>query len=311
MEKVWFTLRQTDYPAPPEEALLSGHHARSDFTTSNSGNAPSITLGHILPSLRHLDNPLNSHNLLPFPVRMHVYHTTTASFVWHSTDQADRSTALKLEAPIASAVTGVATPGMECNLAFKQTVEKYKEYERLDTYIVTPTRGYVQDCLDALEEDEEYRGKGVNGKRLGAWTLFMVTGLKIARCASSQGEGGGKREVREERGRSGGGGPDVDVTGLATVTATIKLARRATSRSEGTHQSDFVWAVRLAKIHKGWLARNWSMDPYTKGASCGVEKEEGEGEDPDVEKVLTEEGLSHFEIVTDGEAGEDLVVVGR
>ncbi|RAH69915.1 uncharacterized protein BO66DRAFT_392051 [Aspergillus aculeatinus CBS 121060] len=308
MDKVWFTLRQTDYPAPPEKALLSGHHFGGNMTASSPGNAPSITLGHIIPSLQHLDNPINAHNLLPFPIRMQVYRTTTTNFVWQTTAHDDRSTALKLAAPIAGAVTGTATPGLKFNLAFKQTVARHEEYAQLDTYIVTPTRGYIQDCLDALEEGEEFRGKVVNGKRLRAWTLFMVTGLKIARCASSHGgEGGGKREVSEEEGRSWGGGPDVDVTGLATVTATLDLAREDTSTIKGAHQSDFVWAVRLAKIHKGWLARDWSLDPYTTGATFGVEKEEDE--DLDVEKVLMGEGLSRFEIVTGDEADEALMVV--
>ncbi|RAH48753.1 uncharacterized protein BO95DRAFT_460613 [Aspergillus brunneoviolaceus CBS 621.78] len=279
MDKVWFTLRQTDYPAPPEEALLSGHHFGGNMTASSPGNAPSITLGHIIPSLQHLDNPLNAHNLLPFPIRMQVYRTTTTNFVWQTTAHDDRSTALKLAAPIAGAVTGTATPGLKFNLAFKQTVARHEEYAQLDTYIVTPTRGYIQDCLDALEEEEEFRGKVVHGKRLRAWTLFMVTGLKIAR----------------------------DVTGLATVTATLDLAREDTSTIKGAHQSDFVWAVRLAKIHKGWLARDWSLDPYTTGATFGVEKEEDE--DLDVEKVLIGEGLSRFEIVTGDEADEALVVV--
>lgn len=91
------------------------------------------------------------------------------------------------------------------------------------------------------------------------------------------------------------------------MTATLDLAREDTSAIKGAHQSDFVWAVRLAKIHKGWLARDWSLDPYTTGATFGVEKEEDE--DLDVEKVLIGEGLSRFEIVTGDEADEALVVV--
>ncbi|RAK73156.1 uncharacterized protein BO72DRAFT_451992 [Aspergillus fijiensis CBS 313.89] len=153
MDKVWFTLRQTDYPAPPEEALLSGHRFPGSITTSNPETAPetapSITLGHIIPSLDHLANPLNGHSLLLFLIRMSVYYTIAANFVWQTAAHADRSTLLKLGAPIASVVTGGATPGLKLNLAFKQTVNRHEEYQCLDTYIVTPTRGRYLCCQKA------------------------------------------------------------------------------------------------------------------------------------------------------------------
>ncbi|RAL13197.1 uncharacterized protein BO97DRAFT_469917 [Aspergillus homomorphus CBS 101889] len=297
MEKVWFKLRQPDHPAPPEATLLSG---RNDPNASPQEIQNTITLGHLIPDLKHLDSPINAHHILPFPPRMYVYHTSTTNFAWHSTSQTDNTGKLKLKAPIASAVTpGGVTPGVGASLAFKKAVENHEAYERVDTYVVTPTRQYVTDCLEALEEEE---GSAWGGGRMRAWTLYMISGIKIARCGGK----GGESVTTESRGKAGNAGPDVDVAGIASVTATLDLSHEESTTIQGTHQSDFVWAVRLAKVHKGWLSRNWSLDPYSTGATFGVGTD---GEDLDVAKVLEEEGLDHFEVLADDEFDEALVVL--
>jgi hypothetical protein len=43
---------------------------------------------------------------------------------------------------------------------------------------------------------------------------------------------------------------------------------------EGTHTNDFVWAVRLAKIHKGIFHKDWSVSTYTKRATFGAGEDE-------------------------------------
>jgi hypothetical protein len=53
--------------------------------------------------------------------------------------------------------------------------------------------------------------------------------------------------------------------------------------------SDFVWAVRLAKISKGLLDRTWSHQTFTKGAIFGLDDEEDQGEL--IRKTMREEGL--------------------
>ena len=192
MEKVWFKLRQTDYPAPPEETLQFG-----PSSTGSTTHAP-INLGHIIPSLRHLDQPLNPHHILPFPIGMPVYHTEATAFTWSSTDHTDRHGDLACTAP------NPGTAGLGFQVAFQKAVENFEEYDRLDTYIVSPTRGYVENCLKELDEendDDDGGGGGILGRKW-AWTVFMVTGLKIARR-------GGRREVTEERKSGVGGGPQV------------------------------------------------------------------------------------------------------
>jgi hypothetical protein len=72
---------------------------------------------------------------------------------------------------------------------------------------------------------------------------------------------------------------------------------------EGTHINDFVWAVRLAKIHKGVLRKDWSVSTYTKRATFGT------GEDAvDVAAVLSNEGFANFTVVEDGALDQAFVI---
>jgi len=72
---------------------------------------------------------------------------------------------------------------------------------------------------------------------------------------------------------------------------------------EGTHTNDFVWAVRLAKIHKGVLHRDWSVYTYTKRATFGAGQDE-----VDVAEVLSNEGFANFTVVEDGALHEAFVI---
>ncbi|KAJ5116710.1 hypothetical protein N7456_001058 [Penicillium angulare] len=177
MDKVWFKLRQTDYPAPPEESMLSG-------PDENTSDRSPINLGHIIPDLKQLDCPLNADSRLPFPLRMQVHRTEVTNFAWSKRDRADHSVALALGAPVASAAIGV-TAGPMFNLAFKNATEQHESYDHLDTYIVNPTEQYVSDCLEEL--DNHITSKG-------SWTVFMITGLKIARPRS--------RKVEHDQGKT-------------------------------------------------------------------------------------------------------------
>jgi hypothetical protein len=72
---------------------------------------------------------------------------------------------------------------------------------------------------------------------------------------------------------------------------------------EGTHTDDFVWAVRLAKIHKGILHRDWSVSTYKKRATFGAGEEE-----VDVAAVLSNEGFANFTVVEDGALDQAFVI---
>lgn len=81
------------------------------------------------------------------------------------------------------------------------------------------------------------------------------------------------------------------------------------------HVSDFVWAVRLARISKGFLDREWSYETFSRGATYGLEKEENIV--TGVVDNLTQDGLKDVELIATSEevfvlarGGDDTKAVG-
>ncbi|KAI1016803.1 hypothetical protein LB504_007069 [Fusarium proliferatum] len=278
MEKVWFKLRQTDYPPSPEDAIL---HGDGDDST-----AP-LCLGHFISSLKTLDFPLNHGSILPFPPLMRPFCSTTLNFAWDDTRLRSPGTNLAAGAPILAAAGVTAKASLQ--FAFMKTVESHEEYDRLDTYIVQPTKGYIRDCLEQDELKAHVKGKV-------SWSVFMITGIKVARA--------GKREAQEETNIAADIGPELDLPLVATMRATATNKRIASQRVSGEHPGDFIWAIRLAKIHKGLLAKDWSVDPYTKRATFAA----GDENELNVESVLRDEGLEGFTSVEDDRLDEVLVL---
>jgi hypothetical protein len=183
MEKVWFKLRQTDYPPAPEDTILRGD--------GDDSTAP-LSLGHFTSSLKTLDFPLNHGSILPFPPHMRVFCNSTLNFTWDDTRLRSPGTNLAAGAPVLAA-TGV-TAKASLQFAFMKTVESHEEYDRLDTYIVQPTKGYIEDCLDQDQLKAYVKGKAL-------WSMFMITGIKVARA--------GKREAQEETNIAADIGPEL------------------------------------------------------------------------------------------------------
>jgi len=72
--------------------------------------------------------------------------------------------------------------------------------------------------------------------------------------------------------------------------------------------TDFVWAIRLAKISKGLLDREWFHETFSKGATFGLGGEMELGEK--IRKTLESErllGLERVNVVTD----DDIFVVQK
>lgn len=185
MEKVWFKLRQTDYPPSPEDAILRGE--------GDDSTAP-LCLGHFISNLKTLDFPLNHGSILPFPSLMRPFCSTTLNFTWDDTRLRSPGTNLAAGAPILAAAGVTAKASLQ--FAFMKTVESHEEYDQLDTYIVQPTKGYIKDCLEQEEMKAHVKGKV-------SWSVFMITGIKVARA--------GKREAQEETNIAADIGPELYV----------------------------------------------------------------------------------------------------
>jgi hypothetical protein len=166
MDKVWFKLRQTDYPPPPEAAIIRGC----------TGIEAPLCLGHIIEDLKTLDFTMNPDSIEPLPRNMRVFPTRMIDFRWNHARSQENSIDMGASAPVATAAG--LTLGGDIKLAFSKSVESHEGYERLDKYIMQPTQSYITDCLE-----EEPLVSYV--KRKTTWTIFMVTGLYVARKGTS------------------------------------------------------------------------------------------------------------------------------
>jgi hypothetical protein len=285
MDRVWFKLKQTHYPPPLHDEILSGC----------TGDEAPICLGHVIKDLKRLDFPLNQSTILPFPPTINVFATSMVDFKWNVTKSSGKSNEAGATAPIAAAA-GMNVGG-SIKLAFSSSVGDHEQFDKLDTYIFQPTQSYIADAL-AKEP------LAMHVRRKIRWSLFVITGLCIARK--------GKTETSETHGREVGesieayyhslklscGVPKADQSSDLPTIAGAHLRNafsRETSRAlENVHTSDFVWAIRLAKIHQGLLNEDWSIESYTKRATFDMAEEE-----LDVAEVLNKEGLEGFTVVED------------
>ncbi|KAK2597416.1 hypothetical protein QQS21_005964 [Conoideocrella luteorostrata] len=274
MEKVWFKLRQADYPPPTPESMGTG-----------TETAP-ISLGHFIASLNTMDVVLNRGSIEPFPNSMPVYTTKATNFKWDMARERRAGTGAGTGAPVA-AVAG-ATLKATVQVAFQQSVQGCEEYERLDTYIVQPTAPYVEDSLERAELAAYVSGKLT-------WSVFMITGIKVARK--------GKRTVTEEARRGVDGKAIACLPPVANLKKDVTLSRHNTHKMDGSDMSDFVWAVRLHKISGHVLTKNWTMKPYTERATFANNKEE-----VDIYSTIEAEGLINFAIVVDQELDEVVIL---
>jgi hypothetical protein len=164
MEKVWFKLRHAHYPPPPESNILRGC----------TGIEAPICLGNVIRNLQTLDNMLNPGSIEPFPSSMRVFPTTMIDFKWEQSKSSSAAVSTRASVPL----SGGSSVGGDIRTEFKQSIQNSGEYDRLDTYIVQPTQSYITDCLD-----EEPLATHIEGKL--SWTLFMITGLCVARKGRS------------------------------------------------------------------------------------------------------------------------------
>lgn len=190
MDKCWFVLRQTHYAAP-EYAKPSKAGGR---TTSGD-----LRLGDIVTSPTALYPLLTQGNLPLFAIDMRISSSRLCEFAWEASSERGIGGTLGAGAPIVGAATGV-TVGVELNAEFKKTTRNWAQFDSLDTEVVQPSRAYIDQLL-ALPDVQEHIGRD-SKTRIGSWSIYVVTGLMIARAGGTVGSSQGLS-------RSLGGGPDV------------------------------------------------------------------------------------------------------
>jgi hypothetical protein len=81
-------------------------------------------------------------------------------------------------------------------LTFQRSVQNHSEFDKLETWLIMPTRSYIEDTLE--DNDVATHVKRVKGW-LDSWTMYMISGLVIAR-------GGAKTEKKLENNKKTGVG---------------------------------------------------------------------------------------------------------
>lgn len=184
MEKCWFVLRQTHYAAP-EYMHLSMAYGEAEGP---------VRLGHFIPSPKEIDQVINSGGITPFPRDMRIWPTTAVDFRFSEKAERDIETSAKGGAPIA-AVAGV-TVNAEAGVVFKRMMGNTWAIDRLDTQIVQPTMAYLEKCRKSTQVAAWVE----KNKVLGAWKVYMISGLMIARGAKNE-----RKETAETEEHAGGG----------------------------------------------------------------------------------------------------------
>lgn len=155
---------------------------------------------------------------------------------------------------------------------FKRTVKDFQKFEKLETEIVQITRPYIAGELVHDEVKGTLKGQS-------AWSLFMVSGMKIARKVGERGHHTTNENAAHVHG--GGGAP-----GVAHAKAKVGAFSKGGVHMAAKSGSDFIWALRFVKISKGWFGKDWDYDTLVTGATFN---QGNEGKD--VIQVLEEEGV--------------------
>ncbi|CAM1505023.1 Fc.00g106600.m01.CDS01 [Cosmosporella sp. VM-42] len=278
MEKCWFVLPQTHYPPPQEDG--------------DRQSGP-LCLGHFIQDLRHLDQVINS-SPEPFPLDMPIYRTPPVEFAWERNKERGFEVNAQGQVQIAAApVTAKASFGT----SLKKTVQEYWQIQQLETMILQPSRTYISRSLASVPVAEFLKQKrGLN------WSVFVITGLKIARGNSSS-----KKVHGNER--SFDGGPGVGIAGVAEASLEGKVSSATSVSVETQYSNDFIWAVRLSKITKGLFDKTWSQKTFSKGATFDMTVRK---DLQDVENILREEGLPSTEILSldSDDDSEEIIIIG-
>ncbi|KAI0184664.1 hypothetical protein EV127DRAFT_464313 [Xylaria flabelliformis] len=292
MNKCWFVLQQSFY-TPPEYASPS--KARGKTVTGD------LRLGDIVPSPANI-YPILTQGALPlFSPDMRISSTQLCEFVWDTTSERENGGTIGGGVPIAAAAGAVVNA--EISAEFKKTVTNWANFSKVDIEVVQPSRSYIEEVL-ALPDVKDY----VEGNKfplpfLNKWTVFVVTGLMIART-------GGTIGSSQTTTHGFSGGPDVDVPGVVNAKLQGSHKRSIENNKSAEIKGDRVWAVRFAKVHKGLLRRRWMQTEETAGAAL-----DGDYEEESVREVLNYEGLKDAKIaditVTGGEGNGWVFVTGE
>jgi len=199
-----------------------------------------------------VDNIINTGEMPSFDRDMRIFKSDIVNFRFSERGSRANEANAAVEAtvdPTASATVNLDAGGM-----FTRMMGNAWDIDRLETQIFHPTVAYAQQaCL--VPEVKSWIDKH---KLMGAWKVYMVTGLMIARGATHKSVEASEKDVH------GGGG--AGASGIAKGKLQLRHEKGKTTEVSGEHPSDFVWAFRLSCAAKGLFSGDLETKPHTKGA---------------------------------------------
>ncbi|KLU87650.1 hypothetical protein MAPG_06645 [Magnaporthiopsis poae ATCC 64411] len=278
--KCWFVLK-SPFPAPtlPAEGVGQARGPRCP--------------GNLVPDLKRLNFVINSHpGPTKYPTDAPLWQLKRWDFNWKQTNSNSTSVSAKAATPL----EGV---GAETAIRFRSTVSDYWRFDCLETFELQLSPSYLQDSLEAPAVAKYVQD---HKSPFGLWSMFMVTGIMVARGASK--ESSRNREFGVEA------TPQVEIPELGGVGGNIDLQHTSQAGQDLDYRQDdpFVWAIKLEKITKGIFDRKWSSKSYTKGSQFGL-GDQRESEEQMLES-LAEEGLGKVELSwLDGDDGGTPLII--
>ncbi len=184
MDTCWFNLKQAHYLAPEyvHESMAFGE-AEGD-----------LLLGHFLPGPRAIDNVINQGGVAPFPKNMRIRSQTVAHFRYVRNSERTIEGGAGGGGPVGPGVPVEVT--VDAGTMFRRHMGESWTIERLESQIVQPTPAYFALC----RRSAELAAWIAKHKTLGAWTVYMITGLMIARGAKTEKTDGSEQDVHGEGG---------------------------------------------------------------------------------------------------------------
>lgn len=184
MDNCWFVLKQSHYPPPklPDTGIGVGNGA--------------ICLGHVIADATDLDGVINRNDVgIKFTTTVPVHHTESWGLDWNREQGRQVGGSASAGVPLGSTVP--MTAEHQTKLAFERTETDHKEFDTLDRYIIQMNRKFIS----VLFEDEDItdhieRTKGVKFAGFGGgWTVYIITGITVARGAKGRYEDSQKGDM--------------------------------------------------------------------------------------------------------------------
>ncbi|KXX82511.1 hypothetical protein MMYC01_201244 [Madurella mycetomatis] len=179
---------------------------------------------------------------------MKVWRSDTIDFTLDQSTGHDVGLSGQASFPIANGIPGVnATASI--GALFGKRVANHYQFSRLEKYITNPTTTWINDSIDT-DEVKEYIKRT---SRFGRWKMYLISGIAIARA-------GAKTTASKSKEIALQGGVGLQVPVLAEAGPELSIGSKGSVAVTATHTTDFIWAIRLAKITNNGLQERWAME---------------------------------------------------